>query len=155
VDRGGTCAVAGLHLSDIPPLVSADELFQVFFARFVALLREPCVRARDSRVTNIRISEADRAEVHQRIAALRKTVRAVAPPDQRDAAAELVDELQDAIVAEAPNVSRMAFIRDWFSAHVPKLAGPVSELILSPVVRRIVAAAGDLAAAEFRNMLGP
>jgi hypothetical protein len=106
-------------------------------------------------VTNIRISEADRADVHERIAALRETVRAVAPREQHDAAAELVDELEDAIVAGAPNVSRMAFIRDWFSAHVPKLAGAVSELILSPLVRRIVAAAGDLAAAEFRNAFGP
>jgi hypothetical protein len=106
-------------------------------------------------VTNIRISEADRADVHERIAALRATVRLVAPPDQHDTAAELVDELEDAIVAEVPKVGRMAFIRDWFSAHVPKLAGAVSELILSPPVRRIVTAAGDLAAAEFRNMLGP
>ena len=106
-------------------------------------------------MTNIRISDADRAEVHERIAALRATVWAVAPRDQQDAAAELVDELEDAIVAKAPKVSRMAFIRDWFSAHVPKLAGAPSELILSPLVRRIVAAAGDLAAAEFRNAFGP
>jgi hypothetical protein len=49
----------------------------------------------------------------------------------------------------------MAFLRDWFSAHVPKVAGAVSELILSPLVRRIVGAAGDLAAAEFRNAFGP
>ena len=28
VDRAGTCAVAGIHLSDIPPLVDADELFR-------------------------------------------------------------------------------------------------------------------------------
>ena len=28
VDRAGTCAVAGIHLSDIPPLVYADELFR-------------------------------------------------------------------------------------------------------------------------------
>jgi hypothetical protein len=106
-------------------------------------------------VTNIRISDADRADVHQRIAALRETVRAAAPPDQRAAAAELVDELEDAILAEAPNVSRMAFIRDWFSAHVPKLSGAVSELILSSLVRRIVAAAGDIAGAEYRNAFGP
>jgi hypothetical protein len=106
-------------------------------------------------VTNFRINDADRAEVHERIAALRETVRATAPPDQRDAAAELVGELEDAIVAEAPNVSRMAFIRDWFSAHVPKLAGAVSELILSSLVGRIVAAAGDIAVAEFRNVFGP
>jgi hypothetical protein len=101
------------------------------------------------------ISEADRAAVHALVAALKARVQAEAPPEQRGEATELVDELEEAIVAEAPKVRRMAFIRDWFSAHVPKLAGPVSELILSPVVRRIVAAAGDLAAAEFRNMLGP
>lgn len=106
-------------------------------------------------MTNIRINESDRADVHARIAALRATVRAVAPPDQREAATELVGELEDAILAEAPNVRRMAYIRDWFSAHVPKLAGAVSELILSALVRRIVAAAGDLAAAEFRNAFGP
>lgn len=28
VDRGGTVAVAGIHLSDIPPLRYADHLFQ-------------------------------------------------------------------------------------------------------------------------------
>jgi len=28
LDRGGTCAVAGIHLSDIPPLVYARHLFQ-------------------------------------------------------------------------------------------------------------------------------
>ena len=28
LDRGGTLAVAGIHLSDIPPLHYADELFQ-------------------------------------------------------------------------------------------------------------------------------
>jgi hypothetical protein len=106
-------------------------------------------------VTNIRISDADRAEVRERVAALKATVWAVAPPDQRNAAAELVDELEAAIVAEAPQVSRMAFIRDWFSAHVPKVAAAVSELILSPLVGRIIGAAGDLAVAEFRNAFGP
>ena len=28
LDRGGTLAVAGIHLSDLPPLVYADHLFQ-------------------------------------------------------------------------------------------------------------------------------
>jgi len=28
LDRGGTVAVAGIHLSDIPPLVYADHLFE-------------------------------------------------------------------------------------------------------------------------------
>ena len=49
------------------------------------------------------------------------------------------------------NPTRLAFIRDWFSAHLPRLAGAVNALVVSPLVGRIVAAAGELAAAEFRN----
>jgi hypothetical protein len=101
------------------------------------------------------ISGADRVEVHALMATLKAKVQAEAPPEQRDEAVGLIDELEDAIVAEAPKVRRMAFIRDWFSAHVPRLAGAVSELILSPLVKKIVGAAGDLAAAEFRNTFGP
>ena len=93
------------------------------------------------------ISEADRAEVHALVAALKAKVRAEAPPERRQGATELVDE--------APKVRRRAFIRDWFSAHLPKLAGAVSELVLSPLVGKIVGAAGDLAATEFRNTFGP
>ena len=101
------------------------------------------------------ISGADRADVHALITALKAKVQAEAPPEQRGEATGLVDELEDAIVAEAPKVRRMAFIRDWFSAHLPKLAGAVSELVLSPLVGKIVGAAGDLAATEFRNTFGP
>ena len=100
-------------------------------------------------------SEVDRAEVHALVVALKAKVRAEAPPGQREEATELVDELEDAILAQAPKVRRMAFIRDWFSAHLPKLAGAVSALVLSPLVGKIVGAAGDLAATEFRNTFGP
>ena len=100
------------------------------------------------------ISEADRAEVQALVAALKARVQAEAPPERRGEAVELVDELADAIVAPVPRVRRMAFIRDWFSAHLPKLAGAVNELVLSPLVGKIVGAAGDLATAEFRNTFG-
>jgi len=104
--------------------------------------------------TNVRISAADRAAVRALVAALKAKVQAQAPPEQREEATELVDDLENAIVAEVPGVRRMAFIRDWFSAHLPKLAGAVSELVLSPLVGKIVGAAGDLATAEFRNTFG-
>jgi hypothetical protein len=102
----------------------------------------------------VRISGADRAEVHALVAALKAKVQAEAPEAQREEAAALVDELENAIVDDVPKVRRMAFIRDWFSAHLPKLAGAVNALILSPLVERIVGAAGDLAATEFRNTFG-
>jgi len=104
--------------------------------------------------TNVRISAADRAAVRALVAARKAKVQAQAPPEQREEATELVDDLENAIVAEVPGVRRMAFIRDWFSAHLPKLAGAVSELVLSPLVGKIVGAAGDLAATEFRNTFG-
>ena len=100
------------------------------------------------------IDEADRAELHALVAALKAQVLAEAPAEQREEAVEMVDELENAILAEVPNVRRMAFIRDWFSAHVPKLAAAVNGLVVSPPVVEIVGAAGDLAAAEFRNAFG-
>ena len=104
--------------------------------------------------TNIRISAADRAAVHALVVALKAKVGADAPPERREEATELVDELENAILAEVPGVRRMAFIRDWFSAHVPRLAGAVTELVLSPLVGKIVGAAGDLATTVFRNTFG-
>jgi hypothetical protein len=97
------------------------------------------------------ISGADRAELQALVAALEARVRAEAPPERRAEAAELVDELENAILAEVPRVARMAFIRDWFSAHLPRLADAVNALVVSPLAGRIVSAAGDLAAAEYRN----
>jgi hypothetical protein len=76
--------------------------------------------------TNNRISATDRAAVHALVAALEAKVRAEAPPELREEATELVDELENAILAEVPGVRRMAFIRDWFSAHLPRLAVAVS-----------------------------
>ena len=97
------------------------------------------------------ISEADRAELRALVARLEAQVREEASPERRAEAAELVAELENAILAPVPQVARLAFIRDWFSAHLPRLAGAVNVLVVSPLVGRIVAAAGELAAAEFRN----
>jgi hypothetical protein len=100
-------------------------------------------------------NEADRAELHALVAALKAEMLAETPSEQREEAVEMLDELENAILAEAPQVRRMAFIRDWFSAHLPRLAGEVNALVLSPLVVRIVGAAGDIAATEFRNTFGP
>lgn len=97
---------------------------------------------------------AERAELRALVAALKAKVQVEAPPTQRVEAVAMVDALENAILAEAPQVRRMAFIRDWFSAHLPRLAREVSALVLSPLVVTIVGAAGDLAAAEFRNTFG-
>ena len=39
-------------------------------------------------------------------------------------------------------------------AHLPKLAGAVTGLVVHPVVGKIVEAAGDVAASQFRKLFG-
>jgi hypothetical protein len=97
------------------------------------------------------VTDADLAEVRRLVGELKQKVAAEAPPEQRDAALERVDELQDAVVAEEPDVTTMDYVRRWFTKNLPKLAGAVTGLIVHPLVGRVVEAAGDLAASEFRR----
>jgi hypothetical protein len=45
----------------------------------------------------------------------------------------------------------MQSIRQWFGAHLPLLAGAVTSVIVHPVVGKLVEAAGDMVAGEFRR----
>jgi tetrahydromethanopterin S-methyltransferase subunit G len=76
------------------------------------------------------------------------------PPDQQAAALERVDELQEAVVADEPDLTTLQYIRKWFGKNLPSLAGSVTGLIIHPVVGKIVEAAGDLAARQFRELFG-
>lgn len=87
-------------------------------------------------------------------ASLRRLVAEQAPTDQRDEALAQVDALQEAIREEKPSVSRMEAVLEWFRAHVPKLAGAVTSVILNPLVGKLVEAAGEMAAAELRERFG-
>jgi hypothetical protein len=73
--------------------------------------------------------------------------------DDETARAQLV-ELQDAVLAEKPDVSRMVRVRDWFATHLPAMAAAVGKVIVHPVVVRLVNAAGDSVAAEFQRHFG-
>jgi hypothetical protein len=107
--------------------------------------------------TNVRndpVTEADRAAVRRLVEQLKEQVAAEAPPAERDAALGRLDELRDAVVAETPEVSTLIYVRNWFAKHLPKLAGAVTGLIVHPLVGKVVEAAGDLVAEQFRNAFG-
>src|SRR5689334_1747041 len=57
--------------------------------------------------------------------------KAVAGP-----AAERVDELDDAV--KKPDVTTMAYVRNWFQRNAPKLAGDVLSVIVHPAVGAVV-----------------
>jgi hypothetical protein len=100
------------------------------------------------------VTEADLAELRRAIEDVKAQIVAEAPPEQQAAALERVDELEQAVVAEEPDLTTLQYVRKWFGKNLPKLAGSVTGLIIHPVVGKIVEAAGDLAASQFRQLFG-
>jgi hypothetical protein len=100
------------------------------------------------------VTDADLAEVRRLVDELKQKIAAQAPPEQRDAALERVDELHNAVVADKPDLTTMDYVRGWFGRNLPKLAGAVTGLLVHPLVGRVVEAAGDLVASEFKQRFG-
>ena len=100
------------------------------------------------------VTEADLAELRSAVDEVRARIRAEAPPEQQAAALERVDEVEQAVVAEEPDLTTLQYVRNWFLKNLPKLAGAVTGLVVHPVVGKIVEAAGDVAAAQFRKLFG-
>ncbi|HLF74617.1 MAG TPA: hypothetical protein VI524_09735 [Anaerolineales bacterium] len=98
-----------------------------------------------------RPSEAELASLRQAFAELREQVSAGSPPEKQPAALERVDELEEAITSSEPDLSTMEYVKVWFGKNLPGLAGAVTGLIVHPVVGKLVEAAGDVLAAEFRR----
>ena len=100
------------------------------------------------------MTEADLAQLRSAVDEVRARVRAEAPPEQQAAALERVDEIEQAVVAEEPDLTTLQYVRNWFLKNLPKLAGAVTGLVVHPVVGKIVEAAGDVAASQFRKLFG-
>jgi hypothetical protein len=98
------------------------------------------------------VTESDLAELRQAIEGVKAQIVAEAPLEQQAAALERVDELEEAVLADQPDLTTLQYIGKWFGKNLPKLAGTVTGLIVHPVVGKIVEAAGDLVAEQFRAL---
>lgn len=100
------------------------------------------------------VTEADLAELRQVLADLKAKVTAGASADKQGAALERVEELEEAITAEDPDLATMEYVERWFVKNLPGLAGAVTSVVVHPTVGKLVEAAGDALAAEFRRRFG-
>ena len=100
------------------------------------------------------VTAEDLAALRQALAALKAQVAAEAPPDKKDAALERVDELEAAVTAPEPDLSTMEYVKGWFLRNAPQVAGAVTGLVVNPIVGKVVEAAGEGLAAEFRRRFG-
>ena len=63
-------------------------------------------------------------------------------------------ELEEAVTAKKPDLTTMEYVKRWFARNLPELAGAVTGVIIHPIVGKLVEAAGDGLAAEFRRRFG-
>src|SRR3954452_16348388 len=82
---------------------------------------------------------------------LKAQVERDAPPDVRDEAVRQTEALQQATMAEKPDVSVMASAKRWFLDHAPGLLGAVTAVVVNPIVGTIVASAGTAIANEYQK----
>lgn len=100
------------------------------------------------------VTEAEMAELKRAFADTRTQVQAQAPPQLQQAAVERVDELEQAVTAEKPDLTTMQYVKGWFSKNLPQLAGSIVGLVVHPVVGKLVEAGGEMAADQLRQLFG-
>jgi len=101
----------------------------------------------------IEITEAELAELSQAFTDLKAEVEANAAPEQKEAAGERVNELEEAITAEEPDLTTVQYVKRWFVKNLPAVAGSVTGILIHPVVGKLVQSAGEAIAAQFQGVV--
>ena len=99
------------------------------------------------------LTEAERAELAELFAAVKAQVGVQVPDDQRGPALERVQELQEALTAEEPDLGVAHYIKKWFLKRAPTVAGLITGVLVNPLVGKLVQSAGDVAAAELARVI--
>jgi hypothetical protein len=97
------------------------------------------------------VTPEELVELRKVISDLRNKVQAEVPAEKKDAALERVTELEQAVMEEKPDVSTMEYVKNWFGRQLPGLAGTVVGVLVHPVVGKLVEAAGEAVADEFKK----
>jgi hypothetical protein len=95
-----------------------------------------------------RVTASDRADLTELIDQVRAMLAAI-EDDNIDTARGKLDDLEEAIASHEPDLATMEHVHGWFARKIPTLASAIGRIILSPIVTRMVARAGDDVAAEF------
>lgn len=107
--------------------------------------------AQNQTVGTAAVSTQELAELRTAFSELASEVEAQAPPERRAAAVERVAELEQAVLADEPDVTTIQYIGRWFRNNLPQLAGAVASIVIHPIVGKLVGAAGDALVAEFSS----
>ncbi len=90
--------------------------------------------------------------LQQLFADLKARLLVEAPPQQREAALERFEELEEALVGDEADPGTAAYVKRWFRKKLPTLAGMVTGVLVNPIVGKLVHSAGDAAMAELDRL---
>ena len=102
----------------------------------------------------VRVTDEDFENLRNLIMDLKKQIVSTETAEMQESALEKVSELEGAITAETPDLTTMEYVRNWFVKNVPQLAGAVTSLVVNPIVGKLVEAAGETVAQEFKRRFG-
>ena len=97
------------------------------------------------------VTDKELEDLRAAFAALKTQIVAQAPPEKKEAAAERVAELEEAVHAKEPDLDTISYVKNWFTKNLPGLAGAVTGLVIHPIVGKVVGAAGEALASEFKS----
>jgi len=100
------------------------------------------------------VTSQELEELRGLLAQLRNKVEAETPADKKEAALERVNELEQAITDQKPDLSTMEYVRNWFVKNLPGVAGAVVSIVVHPIVGKLVEAAGDALTSDFQKRFG-
>jgi hypothetical protein len=100
------------------------------------------------------VTEAELIELRKMFSDLKARIEAEAPPEKKDAALERAQELEEAVTAKEPDLTTMQYVKQWFIKNLPTVAGAVTGIVVNPIVGKVVEAAGEGLAAQFRKRFG-
>lgn len=94
-------------------------------------------------------SSDELAQLRQIFANLKAQLETEAPAEKKSAAMERINELEEEVMSEKPDLTTMKYIQRWFTKNMPTFAGLVTGVLVNPTVGKLVEAVGTVAAEEF------
>lgn len=91
------------------------------------------------------------AELAKVFSGFREEVERQAPPELKEEAVRQAEVIEKAATAPKPDLGAIATARRWLLDHVPTLFGAVTSVLANPILGKVVQAAGDAVADEFKR----
>ncbi len=105
-------------------------------------------------VKSTNVTEQEIKELQNLLSSIKNEVRNNAPSDKKEPALERVNELEEAVISENPDLSTIEYVQKWFTKNLPSIAGSITSVVVNPILGKLVEAGGEALVSEFKRRFG-